>query len=208
MNKFLLSSIVLLALSACSNQQEAPVAVETKPLSTPTDADLGPPPPAENPNVMLADAELEAAIRATAPDYTAEVVSESSMKSRYVAVRADLNGDGKNEVFVYLMGGFFCGSGGCNLLVFSQNMDGYSLLANISTSDPPIIVADTQSNGYSDFWRMQSGGGGPSEYVQHVYQDGKYIEKSRMPATNSPMGKKILSADTDFASGIELEPRK
>jgi hypothetical protein len=93
-------------------------------------------------------------------------------------------------------------------MVFSHGMDGYSLLADISTSDPPIIVADTQSNGYTDFWRMQSGGGGPSEYVQHVYQDGKYIEKLRISATTVPAGMEILSANTDFASGTVLEPGK
>jgi len=206
MNKILLSSVFILALSACSNQQEAPVVTEAKPAATTTNADPAPPPPADNPGVEPEDAELEAAIRAAAPDYKADIVSDPSMKSRYMAVRADLNSDGNDEVFVYLMGGMFCGTGGCNLMVFSKGMDGYSLLADIATSRPPIIVAESQSNGYSDFWRMQSGGGGPSEFVQHVYQDGKYIEKSRVPAHTAPMGKEILAAKTDYASGTELEP--
>ncbi|MBP7370200.1 MAG: hypothetical protein KA902_02055 [Arenimonas sp.] len=200
-----------MGLSGCwkqADQVDSTISKNPVVLAKPDATVIEPPTSTRSQPIAPADAELEAAIRATAPDYTIEVVSEPVMKSRYTVVRTDLNGDGKNEVFVYLMGGFFCGSGGCNLLVFSQGMDGYSLLANISTSDPPIIVADTQSNGYSDFWRMQSVGAGSSEYVQHIYQDGKYIEKSRMPASNSPMGKKILPADTDFASGIELEPRK
>lgn len=210
MKILLLSSAILLSLAACSDKQQAPDEAEPKTSATPAEVDLGPPPVPEpeagSASNTMPDAELEAAIRAAAPDYKADIVSEPSMKSRFAAARADLNNDGNDEVFVYLMGGMFCGSGGCNLMVFSNGMDGYSLLADISTSRPPIIVAESQSNGYSDFWRMQSGGGGPSEFVQHVYQDGKYIEKSRVPAHTAPMGKEILAAKTDYASGTELEP--
>jgi hypothetical protein len=210
MKQSVLASALLLLLAACSNQQELSVSGPTPAPETDA-ADVQPAPPPADSGVVGAqpsapDAELEAAIRAAAPDYKADIVSEPSMKSRYAAARADLNSDGNDEVFVYLMGGMFCGTGGCSLLVFSKDMNGYSLLADISISRPPIIVADTQRNGFADFWRMQTGGGGPSEFVQHVYQDGKYIEKSRVPAHTAPMGKEILAANTDFASGTELEP--
>jgi hypothetical protein len=90
----------------------------------------------------LPDAELEAAIRATAPDYRVDIVGvEGDIgKARYATARNDLNGDGKDEVFFYLTGPYFCVTGGCSLLVFSQAY-GYSLLASIPTSDPPVIVA-------------------------------------------------------------------
>lgn len=206
------AATLLLVLAACSEPQQAP-ATEPTPAPEADSAKATTPQPAvdaatSDPQPSATDAELDAAIRAAAPDYKADIVSEPSMKSRYVAVRADLNNDGNDEVFVYLMGGMFCGSGGCNLKVFSKGMDGYSLLADISTSRPPIIVVESQSNGYSDFWRMQSGGGGPSEYVQHSYQNGKYSEKSHVPAASAPAGKEILAADTDFDSGVVLEPAK
>lgn len=204
------AAALLLILAGCSEPQQAP-ATEPTPAPETATADAQTAPPPADPGVVDArpsapDAELEAAIRAAAPDYKADIVSEPSMKSRYVAVRVDLNSDGNDEVFVYLMGGMFCGSGGCNLMVFSKGMDGYSLLADISTSRPPIIVAETQNNGHSDFWRMQSGGGGPTEYVQHSFQNGKYSEKSRIPSANAPAGKEILAANTDFDSGVVLEP--
>jgi hypothetical protein len=196
--------LLVLSLTGCTDKPEpvqtektantAPVLDNAQPLLTPNLA-----------TSASSDAELEAAILSAAPDYKADIVSDPSMKSRYVAVRADLNSDGKDEVFVYLKGGFFCGSGGCNLLLFSQGMDGYSLLADISTSDPPIIVSEVKNDGYADFWRMQSGGG-PSEYVQHSYQNGKYSEKSRIPSAKAPAGKEILAASTDYASGTVLEP--
>jgi hypothetical protein len=154
------------------------------------------------------DAELEAAIRATAPDYRqAKPGTEGdAVNARYRAVRADLNGDGNDEVFVYLMGPFFCGSGGCNLLLFSRGFDGYSLLANIAISEPPVIVADTRSEGYADFWRLQSGGGAPAEYVMHRFEGGKYVELSRASTAQRPAGRTVLDEKADFASGVVLEP--
>jgi hypothetical protein len=156
----------------------------------------------------LPNTELEAAIRATAPDYRADVVgAEGNIgKARYAIARTDLNGDGKDEVFVYLMGPYFCGTGGCKLLLFSQGADGYSLLASIPISDPPVIVAQTQHEGYADFWRMQSGGGAPAQYVRHTYKGGKYVEASRTPIATKPAGQVVLGEDTDFTHGKVLEP--
>ena len=204
------AAALLLVLAGCSEPQQAPATEPTPAPEADSAKAATPQPPVDDgtsdPQASATDAELEAAIRAAAPDYKADIVSDPSMKSRYVAARTDLNSDGNDEVFVYLMGGMFCGSGGCNLMVFSKGMDGYSLLADITTSRPPIIVAETQNNGHSDFWRMQSGGGGPTEYVQHSYQSGKYTEKTRVPADPAPAGKEILAASTDFASGTILEP--
>ncbi len=156
----------------------------------------------------LPNTELEAAIRATAPDYHTDIVgAESNIgKARYAVARTDLNSDGRDEVFVYLMGPYFCGSGGCKLLLFSQGADGYSLLASIPISDPPVIVAQTQHEGYADFWRMQSGGGAPAQYVRHRYKGGKYVEASRTPIATKPAGQVVLGEDTDFTHGKVLEP--
>src|SRR4051794_34641025 len=39
--------------------------------------------------------------------------------TRYVSAWADLNGDARPEAFVYLISGAYCGSGGCNLMIFT-----------------------------------------------------------------------------------------
>lgn len=202
MAKSCLFIALLLALGACSKQIDSP-AVDASPSTTESlAADSNRPPPADRPvNAESVDAELEAAIRATDPDYAG-----ADQVARYATGRSDLDGDGNPEVFVYLMGPYFCGSGGCNLLVFSQGMDGYKLLANIPTSDPPVIIAESSTNGFKDFWRMQAGGGAPPEYVKHTFKNGKYIEKSRQPGNDKPSGIEVLSKGIDFASGIELEP--
>ncbi len=214
MQKFTVTIIALLTLGACADKAEPPDAstAATSYKEAQATADAPPPAiagqPADTPQSADADAGLEAAIRATSPDYRVDITSgaDDTGKARYRAVRADLNDDGQAEVFVYMMGPYFCGTGGCNLLVFSQGMDGYLLLANIPISDPPVIVTDARNEGYADFWRLQSGGGAPAEYVLHRYKGGKYVEESRAPATSTPAGTVVLDEQTDFASGIVLEP--
>lgn len=213
MNKFTLAIAILLSLGGCSGGPAAPdasTASATTIAPASTDATHGPPQPPDPVTTTAPDAELEAAIRATTPDYRADITDApgDGGKARYSAAHADLNGDGNDEVFVLLMGPFFCGTGGCTLLLFSRGMDGYSLLANIPTSDPPVIVAETGPEGYADFWRMQAGGGAPAEYVLHRYRDGKYVEASRTPAANRPAGEVVLDEKTDFFSGAVLEPRQ
>src|SRR5215831_7425464 len=41
--------------------------------------------------------------------------------TQYVAAFPDLNGDGKPEAIVYLIGKSWCGSGGCNLFILQKN---------------------------------------------------------------------------------------
>jgi hypothetical protein len=213
MKKLTAICAALLVISGCTDKPEPTIAdasPQTESSSPVVTEPNDPAPPAATTQTTLPDAELEAAIRATAPDYNQQMVGTDgdSGKARYTSAKADLNGDGKDEVFVYLMGPFFCGTGGCNLLVFSMGSDGYNLLANIPTSESLVIQAETQNEGYSDIWRMQSGGGMPAEYVRHQYKGGKYIEVSRTPADTKPTGTVVMEEASDFANGMILEPRK
>jgi len=215
MKNLSLTLAIVLAIGGCTGKPEtatAEIAPEAPPApSPPVTAPAAPMPmPAPAAAATAApDAELEAAIRATAPDYRADAIGADgdADKARYAVARTDLNGDGKDEVFVYLMGPYFCGSGGCNLLVFSLGGDGYSLLANIATSDPPVVHAESRNEGYADFWRKQSGGGMPSAYVRHTYRRGKYVEAARASADTLPSGDVVLPEATDFASARIPEPK-
>jgi hypothetical protein len=42
---------------------------------------------------------------------------DSTQSTRYIAAFKDLNGDGNLEGIVYLVGGKWCGSGGCTTLI-------------------------------------------------------------------------------------------
>jgi hypothetical protein len=75
---------------------------------------------------------------------------------RYVYGRVDLNGDGRDEVMAYLMGSFFCGTGGCTLQLFTESQDGYAPVTQFPLSRTPVIVAATKTAGWNDLFRIES----------------------------------------------------
>lgn len=164
----------------------------------------------EEPFETESDPALEAAILEAAPDYTAEMVEIGrGGLARYVYGREDLNEDGTPETLVYLLGPFFCGSGGCDLLLFTRATDGYSLVQSFPISRLPVIVSPERSNGWHDLVRLESGGGAPSTYLRHRFDGEGYVEGERMEAaTTSPEGSRLLAGELTFEAGIPLEPRR
>lgn len=156
-----------------------------------------------------ADPALERAIRQSVADYRRSVVGANEQRwGRYVHAASDLDGDGREEVLVYLMGSFFCGTGGCNLQVYRTTPQGYALVNNFPISRLPVVAAETRSNGWRDLWRLESGGGAPASYVRHVFDGKRYREKERIPAEQGmPKGLAVLSGNPTFADGVVLRPR-
>jgi len=155
------------------------------------------------------DPELEAAILDAFPDYTRDVVEVGgdARLARYLYNRVDLNADGTDEVLVYLLGSFFCGTGGCNLLLFSETEDGYTLIDTFPTTRTPVILSSDRSAGWHDLIRLQSGGGMPPSYVRHEFDGDRYVEVGELPVEPEPEGTPYLVGEFEFADGILLEPQ-
>lgn len=57
---------------------------------------------------------------------------------------ADLNTDGRMDGIVLLTGSHWCGSGGCNMLIFKGVEGGYALLSKSSVVQEPVaLLAET-----------------------------------------------------------------
>ena len=166
-------------------------------------------PHTEVPFETVPDKDLEVAILDASPNYTREVVDieGGTGRGRYVYGRVDLNGDGQTEVFVYLLGSIYCGTGGCNMLLFTQGQDGYSLVNKFPISRLPVIVSTKRTQGWNDLVRLESGGGVPASYVRHIFDGSHYVEKERMPADKAPEGMSYLAGELTFDQGVPLEPR-
>ena len=117
------------------------------------------------------DAELERAIRHALS--RSEDAPDTDSAGRYLYNRVDLNGDGRPEALVYLMGREFCGTGGCNLLVFQSGDNGYRLLAEISLVNNPVIVSRQRTRGWNDLILYVSGGGITRGYYVALRFDGR-----------------------------------
>jgi len=151
---------------------------------------------------------LEAAILRNVSGYTRSVVGDTPERwGRYVHAATDLDGDGREEMLVYLMGSLFCGTGGCTLQVYRPAPGGYALVNDFPVSRLPVVAADRQTNGWRDLWRLESGGGAPATYVRHVFNGERYEERERIPAEQGmPKGLAVLTGNPTHAEGIVLKP--
>jgi hypothetical protein len=60
----------------------------------------------------------------------------------------DLDGDGRADAIVLLLGGNWCGSGGCNMLVFRAAANGFTLVSASTITNEPIRVSSEKSHGW------------------------------------------------------------
>jgi hypothetical protein len=77
----------------------------------------------------------------------------------YIATYADLNGDGRDEALVSLNSGYFCGSGGCALHIYTPQGNSWREVAELTIVNLPVRLLGTQSRGWHDLAVQVRGGG-------------------------------------------------
>ncbi|MTG97182.1 hypothetical protein GJV76_03375 [Myroides sp. BIT-d1] len=93
-----------------------------------------------------------------------KVVAEADRQFRMYLV--DLNNDGKKEIFVSLAGSYFCGSGGCTMLLLDST---YKLITKFTVMEGAVFVEPTMENEWK-ILNVKSGG----EWKKMVYTNGTY----------------------------------
>jgi len=68
------------------------------------------------------------------------------MDRKFQFYKVDLNGDGKEEIFVRFMGPYFCGSGGCTFLLLDSSGE---LITRFTVTRAPIFIEPTKQNNWS-----------------------------------------------------------
>jgi len=115
--------------------------------------------------------------------------------SRYKRADADLNGDGRTEIFVYATDR--CGSGGCDLFVLSPHGRSYRLVMNSSVTQLPIRLLPTSTRGWRDVGVTVWGGGITRAYMARLRFDGHgYPDNPTAPPAiplKQPSGKVLIS---------------
>ena len=122
-------------------------------------------------------------------DYTIE-----GGETRYAASMPDLNGDGKAEFVIHVLGPAACGTGGCTTLVFTPEGDGFRRVATITVSSPPVRISSQSSNGWRDLIVHVSGGGAADGDVQLRFTGQSYPENPTLAdaAAQSLEGSEVL----------------
>jgi len=127
--------------------------------------------------------------------------------TRYLAGTVDLNGDGRPELLVHLVGPMPCGTGGCPTLVFTPNEAGYTLVSTITVTRPPIRVSPRRTGGWRNLIVEVGGGGGRSGHAELAYSGKGYPENPTVPPARRIND--LAGAETvipEFASFEEATP--
>ena len=93
--------------------------------------------------------------------------------TRYFRAFKDLNGDRRDEAIVYLMGDWWCGSGGCPTLILAPIDGSFVVISNILATRPPILVLRSTSHGWRNLGVFVQGGGIMQGYETEVQFDGR-----------------------------------
>lgn len=116
----------------------------------------------------------------------------------YQSANADLNGDGRAETLVYLSHDFFCGSGGCNLLILARQGSGYQIITRTTVTWPPIRLLESKSNGWHDIAVTVAGGGIIPGHEVALHFDGRAYPTNPTPLnpidTTDHPGKVLIAA--------------
>ncbi len=94
-------------------------------------------------------------------------------KTRYYAAFVDLNDDGKKEAIVYIVGGAWCGTGGCPMLILRTEGHSYHVITETGITQLPIRMLKTKSNGWHDLSVVVAGGGIQPGYEAKLSFDGE-----------------------------------
>jgi hypothetical protein len=163
------------------------------------------------PSETSRDAELNKAIIKWITSTGENFTNEDFRRLSYSYNRVDLNGDGKPEVLVYLVGGSpSCGTGGCHTLIFKTVGTGYDLVSEIGLTRLPIIVTERRTNGWKDLIILTVGGGARANYWLVQFNGRTYPENpgsgSEIPSNSTVTGRAFMSETRGF-SGIALQPQ-
>ena len=109
----------------------------------------------------------------------------------------DLNGDKKKDALVLFQDSYWCGSGGCSMLVFTNKNNDFKLVSAISLVRDPVIVSETKTKDWRDIIVHVSGGGGESKNVALKFNGSSYPTNPSLIkplATNAKVqGTKVFS---------------
>ena len=119
----------------------------------------------------------------------------------------DLNGDEKEEIFVYLLGDSVSGSGGSTALILEK--EDYKVISKFTLVQNPIIISEEKTNGWNNIIMSVSGGGVEPFYVKLDFDGEKYLSNpSTAPKVEEGSvieGTAIISNTISRESGIKIK---
>jgi hypothetical protein len=123
-------------------------------------------------------------------------------RTSVASAETDLNGDGRNELVVYVSGQDHCGSGGCRVVVLTVRDGAWRMVMDASVSRLPIRLLAASSNGWRDLG-VTTGGGGLAPGLARMRFDGTSYpgNPTAPPAEPAERGEGTVLIAEDAQSG-------
>ena len=114
-------------------------------------------------------------------------------KRKFQLYKIDLNDDGKNEVLVNFFTSYFCGTGGCTLLLLDNNLK----MINKFTSTRTLFVEQTLQNNWRILMTESEG-----SWRKLIYLNGSYPSNPSMEekTTEFPSGNAEILFDENYSN--------
>jgi putative lipoprotein len=114
--------------------------------------------------------------------YLAKTGDDPKYANPHQTAQIDLNGDGRQDALVLLENPFFCGTGGCTMLVFKGTESGFEFVSRSTLIRGPVLVGETRTHGWRDLIVEVSGGGIAPKQVALKYTGSKFpLNPSTLP---------------------------
>lgn len=153
--------------------------------------------PAQTPAASAPAPAVDPGLDAWVRDY----VRDGSMPLRYAAAATD----GPDPLtLVYLVGGDYCGSGGCVLLVLHRDGETFAPLGRLTVVQTPIRVLDSRSHGRPDLAVGVRGGGAEPHQALIPFDGRRYAANPTVaparPLAGEAPGQTVITDDTPKVS--------
>jgi len=150
--------------------------------------------------VSVVSEQAEAPLEASLQQFLQKI--DHNKRTKYMAAFPDLNDDGHPEAIVYLLGDW-CGSGGCTMLVLTQEEGSWRVVTKITITRPPIRVLTKKSKGWHSLALSVQGGG-----VQPGYEAELNFDGNTYPSNPTAPPARHLEENPEGVVVIQLEQKR
>jgi hypothetical protein len=123
--------------------------------------------------------------------------------TKYIAAYAHLSGNSGQQAIVYLIGSYWCGTGGCTAVVLQPKKNKFYVMSRFSVTQLPIRVLETASNGWQDIGVWVEGGGISPGYEARLQFNGSSYPRNPTGHQGNPEAAGAIVIPKD-AQGVPL----
>ncbi|NRF40196.1 hypothetical protein [Pedobacter foliorum] len=127
-------------------------------------------------------------------DLSKNLIDEQSRK--FKVFEYNINEEPKKEIFVGLTGPYFCGSGGCTVLLLNPEGE---LVTKFTVTESPLLIADTFTMGWRDLILHSQGKDHLMKFNGKTYPSNPSVQPDYAPTSSQNLIKGLGTTDQSYS---------